>query len=118
MKATTTRLLTPKLSPTLLLAVVSILFGLGWFVFLHGRYPLYFSHVDWIYSFGSDTLQHHLGWEWFRQDPWQFPLGRIQSYGVPFGTSLSYLDSIPLFAFPFKLISPLLGTRFQYLGLW
>jgi hypothetical protein len=108
----------PSLSRFLAVLAVSVLFGLGWFLLLHGRYPLYFSHVDWIYSFGSDTLQHHLGWEWFRQDPWSFPLGRIQSYGYPFGTFLSYLDSIPLFAIPFKVLSPLLGARFQYLGLW
>ena len=44
--------------------------------------------------------------------------GASNPTGLPFGTSLSYLDSIPLFAIPFKLISPLLGTRFQYLGLW
>ena len=118
MPASLPRKLSPGFSRFLAALAVSVLFGLAWFLLLHGRYPLYFSHVDWIYSFGSDTLQHHLGWEWFRQDPWRFPLGSIQSYGYPSGTFLSYLDSIPLFAIPFKLLSPLLGARFQYLGLW
>ena len=91
---------------------------MAWFLLLYGRYPLYFSNVNWIYASGGDVFQHHIGWEWFRQEPWRFPLGSIASYGYPFGTSLSYLDSIPLFAIPFKVLSPLLGNRFQYLGLW
>ncbi len=45
-------------------------------------------------------------------------MGRIEAYGYPFGTYLSYMDSIPLLAIPFKLISPWLEPHFQYLGLW
>ena len=110
--------LSPGFTRFLPLLALSILFGLGWFLLLYGRYPLYFSNVNWIYESGGDVFQHHIGWEWFRQEPWRFPLGRIEAYGYPFGTSLSYLDSIPLFAIPFKVLSPLLGNHFQYLGLW
>ena len=110
--------ISPGFTRFLPLLALSVLFGLAWFLLLYGRYPLYFSHVNWIYASGGDVFQHHIGWEWFRQEPWRFPLGSIASYGYPFGTSLTYLDSIPLFAIPFKVLSPLLGNRFQYLGLW
>ena len=69
---------------TLLVIVSSILFGLAWFIFLHGRFPLYVSHVDWIYSFGSDTLQHYLGWAWFRQDPWGASYPTVTPRALPY----------------------------------
>lgn len=100
------------------IAGTSVLLGLGWFLLLYDRYSLYFTHVSWIYAFGRDPLQHQLGWEFFRHEPWSFPLGTIKQYGTPIGTSVTFLDSIPLFAFFFKILSPLLEKNFQYFGLW
>jgi hypothetical protein len=97
---------------------LSTLIGLLWFLFLYGHYPLHFTNVSWIYKLGGDTFQHQIGWEWFRQEPWHFPLGRINAYGYPYGTTLGFTDSIPLFAIPFKILAPLLSKHFQYLGLW
>jgi hypothetical protein len=85
---------------------------------LYGQYHLYFTHVNWIYKAGGDVLQHQLGWEWFRQEPWQFPLGKITAYGYPFGTSVTFMDSIPLLAIPFKLISHWFKQNHQYFGVW
>ena len=122
MKSFLSKFLQYKLSPNflrfLLNLSISILFGSTWFLLLYGHFPLHFSHVDWIYRLGGDIFQHQLGWEWFRQEPWSFPLGRIEAYGYPFGTYVTYMDSIPLLAIPFKLLSPLLKQNFQYLGLW
>jgi hypothetical protein len=108
----------PKALDTLLIIVFSILFGLAGFLLLYGHFTLHFKHVNWIYSTGRDLLQHQLGWEFFRNEPWRFPLGTIQAYGYPIGTSVTYLDSIPLFAFFFKLLSHWLPKNFQYFGLW
>ncbi len=85
---------------------------------LYGPYHLYFTHVNWIYNAGGDVLQHQLGWEWFRQEPWQFPLGKITAYGFPIGTSVTFMDSIPLLAIPFKLLSPWFKANHQYFGVW
>jgi len=63
-------------------------------------------------------LQHQLGWEWFRQEPWQFPLGNITAYGYPIGTSVTFLDSIPLLAIPFKLIAQWFKPNHQFFGIW
>jgi len=108
----------PRFLETLLALAFSVLFGIGWFLLLYGHYSLHFTHVNWIYSTGRDLLQHQLGWEFFRKEPWRFPLGSIQAYGYPIGTSVTFLDSIPLFAFFFKLLSPWLPQNFQYFGLW
>lgn len=101
-----------------LTAAISGVLGLVWYLILYGRYPLYVTHVSWLYNAGGDALQHQLGWEWFRKAAWQFPLGSIQTLGYPVGTSVTYMDSIPLFAIPFKLLSPWLEPNFQYFGLW
>ncbi len=102
----------------LLSAAASGVLGLVWYLILYGRYPLYVTHVSWLYNAGGDALQHQLGWEWFRKAAWQFPLGSIQALGYPVGTSVTYMDSIPLLAIPFKLLSPWLEPTFQYFGLW
>ena len=88
------------------------------FLLLYGRYSLDLANPNWIYNQGGDLFQHQIGWEWFRQEAWQFPLGRIASYGYPLGTNISFTDSIPLLALPLKLLSPLLPAHFQYLGAW
>ena len=98
--------------------IICALVGLAWYLLLYGRYPLYFTHVNWIYAQGGDVFQHQLGWEWFRQEAWHFPIGRIDSYGYPFGTSVTFMDAIPLMAIPLKVLSPFLDARFQYFGIW
>jgi hypothetical protein len=100
------------------LIAISIGVGFLWYLLLYGRFPLYLSHVNWIYNAGGDVLQHQLGWEWFRQEPWRFPFGSIHAYGYPVGTSIAFMDSIPLLAIPFKLLSPWMEENFQYLGIW
>jgi hypothetical protein len=102
----------------LVYAVLAFLFGFFWYWMLYGYFHLYFTHVNWIYKAGGDVLQHQLGWEWFRQEPWQFPLGKITAYGYPFGTSVTFMDSIPLIAIPLKLISSLYKPNHQYFGVW
>jgi hypothetical protein len=102
----------------LVYAVLAFLFGFFWYWMLYGYFHLYFTHVNWIYKAGGDVLQHQLGWEWFRQEPWQFPLGKITAYGYPFGTSVIFMDSIPLLAIPLKLVSHLYKPNHQYFGVW
>ena len=97
---------------------LSALLGLGAYLILFGRFPLYWSHVNWIYAAGGDALMTQSGWEWFRLEPWRFPLGQISGYGYPVGTSVAFMDAVPLIAIPLKLLSPWLGPDFQYLGLW
>ncbi len=76
------------------------------------------SNVSWLMTGKSDWNTHYLGWFFFRNEPWQFPLGRIANYFYPLGTNVGFTDSIPLMALLFKLFSPLLSPDFQYFGIW
>lgn len=72
--------------------------------------------VDWVMN--GDWAWHFMGWHFFREEPWQWPLGRIKNFYAPMGTAIGYTDSLPLFAFLFKPLSPWLPPYFQYIGLW
>jgi hypothetical protein len=106
-----------NISPKLFYAIVGGITGGLVFVFIYGLGTLKVTNVDWLMSHG-DLPAHYIGWVFFRNDPWTFPLGITQSLGFPFGTSISFTDSIPLFALFFKLISSVLPTPFQYFGIW
>jgi len=97
---------------------IGFLVGFVFFLYIYGSDPLFFSNVNWIYQQKGDVFQHQIGWEWFRQEPWQLPIGKITNYGYPLGTTIFLTDSIPLLAVVFKIISPWLSEQFQYLGLW
>lgn len=78
--------------------------------------PLY---DDWILSMGfHDIVQHYIGWLFYRQSPWHFPIGLIDNLAYPYQFSIMYTDSIPLFAVPFKLFLAFLPETFQYFGIW
>ena len=64
-----------------------------------------------------DLTQHYLGWIFYRNSEWHFPLGLMDGLYSE-SVSIAYTDSIPLFAFIFKLLSPLLPETFQYLGIF
>jgi hypothetical protein len=66
----------------------------------------------------DDPATHYIGWMFFRNSEWTFPIGANPDYGLEIASSIFYSDSLPLFAFAFKLLSPILPTVFQYFGLW
>ncbi len=74
------------------------------------------GYTDWIfYSVTHDTTQHFIGWEFFRSDSTG---GVINGLAYPVGLPITFMDSIPLLAFPFKLIAGILPANFQYFGIW
>lgn len=74
------------------------------------------TNVAWLV--GGDPLQHYLGWAFYRNGPWTWPIGLNPLYGMDFSNSIVFTDSIPLLAIPFKAINSLLPYPFQYLGIW
>jgi len=75
------------------------------------------KNISWLMA-ETDGAQYYLGWLFFRNEPWTFPFGLIQGYFAPIGTSIGLTDSVPLLAFPFKLVSGMLPSDFQYFGIW
>jgi hypothetical protein len=74
------------------------------------------GNVAWLV--GGDPLFHYLGWAFFRNSPWSWPIGLNPLYGMDFSNSIVFSDSIPLFAILFKAVSGILGHPFQYFGIW
>lgn len=91
--------------------------GLVLFLVVYGFRVLDFTNDTWLLT-GKDLQQHYLGWKFFREAPWSFPLGMHDSFTTPDSISVLYTDSIPLFALFFKLLSPVLPETFQYFGLF
>ncbi len=76
------------------------------------------GNINWLMSVYHDWGQHYLGWEFYRNEPWTFPLGEIANYNYPIGTNIGFTDSIPLLAIFFKLFRSILPEYFQYIGFW
>jgi len=102
-----------------LTVLISGLIGAVLFILVFGINKLDFTYVDWLTLPGNiDLPQHYLGWVHYRNSPWHFPLGLVDGIIYPRKISVIYTDSIPLFAFIFKLLSPILPESFQYFGLF
>jgi len=96
--------------------LLPLLIGATAFFLIAGPHFLNPLNIAWLT--GGDSLQHYLGWAFFRNSPWDWPLGLNPKYGMEFSNSIVFTDSIPLLAIPFKAISYLLSKPFQYFGLW
>jgi len=96
--------------------IIPIGIGFAGFLLVVGISVLNFQNIGWLSN--GDTLFNYAGWAIFRHGPWTNPVGLNPNYGLEFGSSIVYSDSIPLLAIFFKLFSRWLGEPFQYFGLW
>jgi len=98
--------------------VASGILGAVLFILVYGIDTLIFTNVDWIYNSSNDIVQHYIGWVYYRNSDWAFPLGVFSGLTGDLNSSIVYTDSIPLFAFIFKLFHGILPEHFQYWGLF
>ena len=94
------------------LIAVSITF----FIYLLGLEFISPQNQDWLYS--GDLSVYQIGWKYFRNDIWRFPLGLNPNYGIYAGGSVVFSDSIPIFAIFFKIFNSYLPSTFQYFSIW
>jgi Family of unknown function (DUF6311) len=99
------------------LFLLPIALGILSFFLVVGPKPLNPNYIGWLFG-RLDPTQHYLGWEFFRNSGWQWPLGLNPDYGLGISSSVVYSDSIPLLALLFKPFSTLLTEPFQYFGIW
>lgn len=97
--------------------LLGTILGVLFFIGFYGTKVLDPTYTAWLLS-GEDLNQHFLGWEFYRSEPWTVPLGMIHQLAYPFGISVTFMDSIPLLAIPFKLFNSILPEQFQYFGMW
>lgn len=90
--------------------------GLGAFILVCGLTVLDPTNIAWLYR--EDFATHYLGWLYFKNTAWTLPLGLNPDYGLELASAIVYSDSIPLLAFFFKALSPVLPKVFQYFGIW
>jgi hypothetical protein len=93
-----------------------LLLGVLAFFIIIGPRVLYPANIAWLG--GGDPAQHYLGWLFFRNSEWSFPIGLNQTYGLELGSAILFSDSNPLLAFLFKPFAWLLPEPFQYSGIW
>lgn len=99
-----------------LYTITGILLGIFWFGVWWGFSCLDITNTAWMKE--GDSATHYFGWVFYKLSEWNFPIGLIDGLVYPDKISVIYTDSIPLFAFIFKLLSPFLPDFFQYFGLW
>jgi len=80
--------------------------------------PRLLDPAYWIWLLDGDPATQYLGWRFFRAEAWQWPPGALRSYGLEVGSAIPYPDSLPLLAFPGKLLRDALPDPFQYFGPW
>jgi len=95
---------------------IPILMGIVAFFVVTGGRTLNPRNIAWLSK--DDPATYFLGWHFFRNTPWGWPLGVSPRYGAEVGSAIAFVDNVPLFAFPFKLISHWLPATFQYFGIW
>ncbi len=88
------------------------------FLLIFGPRVLNFTNDSWLISDGGDMSQHYVGWIYYRNTPWTFPIGLLEGITAPTKFSVTYMDSIPILAFIFKIFSPILPSTFQYFGIY
>lgn len=85
---------------------------------VYGLEVLLPTNINWIMSERHDWGTHHLGWAFYRHEPWTFPLGEMDTVKYPVGTNIGFFDNAPGVAILLKIFSPLLPEDFQYLSFW
>jgi putative flippase GtrA len=100
----------------MLVSILPLVLGAIAFFIVVGPRALNPMNIAWLGS--GDPATHYLGWSFFRDSPWTFPVGMNPGYGLELSSAIIYSDSNPLFAFLFKPFSPLLPHPFQYFGIW
>ena len=91
-------------------------FGIAAFFVFAGWWVLIPTNIAWLDV--ADRAMHTLGWLVYRDTPWTLPSGANPRLGLELANSIALVDGLPLFAIPFKLLSPLLPHPFQYWGWW
>ena len=94
-----------------------LLISFAWLVSVVGINNISFQSTEWLYQ-GNDSELPQMGWYFFKNDIWRFPLGSNPNYGTNYGSSIVFADSIPILSILFKIFKSILPQSFQYISFW
>jgi hypothetical protein len=93
-----------------------LLLGILAFFVIVGPRALNPENIAWLGE--GDPVTHYLGWVFFRNAGWSFPIGLNPAYGLELSNAIVFSDSNSLLAFLFKPFAHILPEPFQYFGIW
>lgn len=96
--------------------LIPVLIGILIFFYVCGPRCLNPENIAWLYD--GDSAQHYLGWAFFRNSPWSFPLGLNPDWGLENSSSIIYADALPALSILIKSFNSLLPDVFQFYGYW
>ena len=82
--------------------MMGFVLGLILFLVCYGFSALNPSYEG-IVMMDRDITQHYMGWLYYRNSDWHFPIGLMDGISAPYQVSIVYSDSIPILAVFFKL---------------
>ena len=88
-----------------------LLISFAWLVSVVGINNISFQSTEWLYQ-GNDSALPQMGWYFFKNDIWRFPLGSNPNYGINYGSSIIFADSIPILSILFKIFKSILPQSF------
>lgn len=97
-------------------SLLPLFLGILAFFIVVGPRALNPLNIAWLAQ--GDPATHYLGWVFFRETPWAFPIGLNPNYGIELGSAIIFSDSNPLLAVVSKIFNPYLPETFQYFGFW
>ena len=103
-----------SLKANLLTMLALVLVAILFFLSLFGTSFLNPQNISWLLT--KDPALQFLGFSFFNQEPWHWPLGKIENYSYPWGTSIVYVDILMWLGVPAKIVFP--GKIFQFFGIW
>jgi hypothetical protein len=99
--------------------IAAALIGVAVVAYTFGLHIVPPGNTGWMLTgtIGPDPVQYWLGYTFFKAGPWLWPPGLTPRWGIEIGSSIFYSDSIPLLAFAFKALHPVVEVP-QYWGFW
>jgi hypothetical protein len=100
----------------LIYLIISFIFSLTTIFVISGLRIINPRNTGWL-VIGDGEME--IAWEFFRYQPiFQIPLGLNPKYGLETSTTIAFDTQIPIMSLILHPLSPVLGERFQYLGIF
>ena len=100
----------------LLYLIISFIFSVTTIFVISGLRIIHPKNTGWLVK-GDGEME--IAWDFFRSQPiFQIPFGLNPKYGLEISTTVAFDTQIPIMSLLLHPLSPVLGERFQYIGIF